>query len=152
MSAQSPAYLADHQVQGSVVTPAAAYIEQGLAAAAEVFGPGRHGLANLAIQQAMFLPEGVRRRVQVSIAPNRAASRRSRRIAGRRTRTLGGGLDDACAGMLVHESTSQNEPTRVQVNDKAPSPRPLPEGGAGGLECGRLSGRFRFCRAMNFMT
>ena len=66
---RSPAYLADHQVQGSAVTPAAAYIEQGLAAAEEVFGPGRHGLANLAIQQAMFLPEGVRRRVQVSIAP-----------------------------------------------------------------------------------
>ena len=69
LSAQSPAYLADHQVQGSAVTPAAAYIEQGLAAADEVFGPGQHGLANLTIQQAMFLPEGVRRRVQVSIAP-----------------------------------------------------------------------------------
>ncbi|HEV7822111.1 MAG TPA: acyltransferase domain-containing protein, partial [Burkholderiales bacterium] len=69
LSAQSPAYLADHQVQGSAVAPAAAYIEQGLAAANEVFGPGRHGLANLTIQQAMFLPEGVRRRVQVSIAP-----------------------------------------------------------------------------------
>jgi acyl transferase domain-containing protein/thioesterase domain-containing protein/acyl carrier protein len=69
LSAQSPAYLADHQVQGSAVTPAAAYIEQGLAAADEVFGPGRHSLANLTIQQVMFLPEGVRRRVQVSVTP-----------------------------------------------------------------------------------
>jgi acyl transferase domain-containing protein/thioesterase domain-containing protein/acyl carrier protein len=69
VSMRSPAYLADHQVQGSVVTPAAAYIEQGLAAAADAFGPGRHGLSNLAIQQAMFLPEGTTRRVQVSIAP-----------------------------------------------------------------------------------
>ena len=51
------------------MTPAAAYIEQGLAAAEQVFGPGQHGLANVAIQQAMFLPEGVRRRVQVSVAP-----------------------------------------------------------------------------------
>ena len=54
LSMRSPAYLVDHQVQGSAVTPAAAYIEQGLAAADEVFGPGRHGLANLVIQQAMF--------------------------------------------------------------------------------------------------
>lgn len=69
LSAQSPAYLSDHQVQGSAVTPAAAYIEQALASADEVFGPGRHGLTNLTIQQAMFLPDGVRRRVQVSIAP-----------------------------------------------------------------------------------
>ncbi len=69
LGANSPAYLADHQVQGSAVTPAAAYIEQGLAAAEKVFGPGRHGLADLTIQQAMFLPEGVRRRVQVSVAP-----------------------------------------------------------------------------------
>jgi acyl transferase domain-containing protein/NADPH:quinone reductase-like Zn-dependent oxidoreductase/thioesterase domain-containing protein/acyl carrier protein len=69
LSSRAPAYLFDHQVQGSPVTPAAAYVEQGLAAANEVFGPGRHGLANVAIQQAMFLPEGARRRVQVSIAP-----------------------------------------------------------------------------------
>jgi acyl transferase domain-containing protein/thioesterase domain-containing protein/acyl carrier protein len=68
-STHSPAFLVDHQVQGSVVTPAAAYIEQGLAAAQELFGPGQHGLENLSIQQAMFLPEGVRRRVQVSAAP-----------------------------------------------------------------------------------
>jgi acyl transferase domain-containing protein/thioesterase domain-containing protein/acyl carrier protein len=69
LSSCSPAYLVDHQVQGSAVAPAAAYIEQGLAAANEVFGPGRHGLANLTIQQAMFLPEDVRRRVQVSVGP-----------------------------------------------------------------------------------
>ncbi len=69
LSKHSPAYLVDHQVQGSVVTPAAAYIEQGLAATEELFGPGQHGLANLSIQQAMFLPDGSRRRVQVSASP-----------------------------------------------------------------------------------
>jgi NADPH:quinone reductase-like Zn-dependent oxidoreductase/acyl transferase domain-containing protein len=75
LSSCSPAYLVDHKVQGSVVTPAAAYIEQGLAAAEALFGPGQHGVANMTIQQAMFLmddPEGgarARRRVQVSIAP-----------------------------------------------------------------------------------
>jgi acyl transferase domain-containing protein/thioesterase domain-containing protein/acyl carrier protein len=69
LSSRSPSYLVDHQVQGSVVTPAAAYIEQALAAAEELFGPGQHGVANLTIQQAMFLPEGVRRRVQVAASP-----------------------------------------------------------------------------------
>jgi len=69
ISARSPAYLVDHQVQGSPVVPAAAYVEQGLAAAEEMFGPGLHGVANVVIQQAMFLPEGSRRRVQISIAP-----------------------------------------------------------------------------------
>jgi acyl transferase domain-containing protein/thioesterase domain-containing protein/acyl carrier protein len=69
LSARSPGYLVDHQVQGSVVVPAAAYIEQGLAAAEQLFGPGKHGIDDLVIQQVMFLPEGVRRRVQVSLAP-----------------------------------------------------------------------------------
>ncbi len=69
LSARTPAYLVDHQVQGSPVTPAAAYIEQALAAGDQVFGPGQHGVANLVIQQAMFLPEGTRRRVQLSAAP-----------------------------------------------------------------------------------
>ncbi len=69
LSGRSPAYLADHVVQGSPVTPAAAYVEQALAAAEQLFGPGRHGVANLVIQQAMFLPAETRRRVQVSITP-----------------------------------------------------------------------------------
>jgi len=69
LGARSPAYLADHVVQGSPVTPAAVYVEQALAAAEQLFGPGRHGLANLVIQQAMFLREGSRRRVQLSLTP-----------------------------------------------------------------------------------
>lgn len=69
LGARSPAYLIDHQVQGSPVTPAAAYVEQALAAGSRLFGEGPHGVANLVIQQAMFLPEGVRRRVQFTAAP-----------------------------------------------------------------------------------
>jgi acyl transferase domain-containing protein/thioesterase domain-containing protein/acyl carrier protein len=69
LGTRSPRYLADHEVQGSAVVPAAAYVEQGLAAAQELFGPGRHGLANVVIQQAMFLAEGARRRVQVTVSP-----------------------------------------------------------------------------------
>ena len=90
LGAHSPAYLVDHQVQGSAVTPAAAYIEQGLAAADEVFGPGKHGLANITIQQAMFLPEAVRRRRwrQTASRPARrsaSAAPSSRRTRGRST-------------------------------------------------------------------
>ncbi len=69
LSNQSPKYLVDHQVQGSPVVPAAAYVEQGLAAAEQVFGPGRHAVENVAIQQAMFLPDGTSRVVQVTVSP-----------------------------------------------------------------------------------
>lgn len=104
LSMRSPAYLVDHQVQGSVVTPAAAYIEQGLAAAARVFGPGQHGLANLTIQQAMFLPEGVRRRVQVSIAPESGGEAAFEAYS--RTEDENGTADwnMHATGSLVHES------------------------------------------------
>jgi acyl transferase domain-containing protein/thioesterase domain-containing protein/NADP-dependent 3-hydroxy acid dehydrogenase YdfG/acyl carrier protein len=105
LSMRSPAYLADHQVQGSAVTPAAAYIEQGLAAATDVFGPGQHGLANLTIQQAMFLPEGVRRRVQVAIAPESGGEASFETYS--RTDDENGAAtawNMHAAGTLVHES------------------------------------------------
>lgn len=79
LSGHSPSYLVDHQVQGSPVTPGAAYIEQALAAATSAFGGANsdsanpdsngHAIENLSIGQAMFLPEGVRRRVQVTTTP-----------------------------------------------------------------------------------
>ncbi|NLY00840.1 MAG: SDR family NAD(P)-dependent oxidoreductase [Rhodopirellula sp.] len=69
LSNRSPKYLVDHQVQGSPVTPAAAYVEQGMAAAEQMFGPGRHTVENVAIQQAMFLPDGGGRIVQVTVSP-----------------------------------------------------------------------------------
>ncbi len=72
ISATVPAYLGDHQVQGSVVTPGAFYIEQTLAAAAvrqtdDSFAPLR--VEDVSIKQAMFLVEGTRRRVQTTVAP-----------------------------------------------------------------------------------
>ncbi|MEM8679372.1 MAG: SDR family NAD(P)-dependent oxidoreductase, partial [Planctomycetota bacterium] len=66
-SSDSPKYLKDHQVQGSVVVPAAAYIEQGFASARETFGKGQHAVENIAIQQGMFLPAEGTRVVQVTI-------------------------------------------------------------------------------------
>ncbi len=67
-----PSYLVDHQVQGSIVTPGAFYIEQALESLAErnlseEFKPLR--VDDFAIKQAMFLAEGVRRRMQVTESP-----------------------------------------------------------------------------------
>ncbi|HEY3393633.1 MAG TPA: SDR family NAD(P)-dependent oxidoreductase, partial [Lacipirellulaceae bacterium] len=105
LGTKSPPYLADHEVQGSVVIPAAAYIEQGLAAAQELFGPGRHGLANVVIQQAMFLAEGARRRVQVSVSPESGGEStfetHSRPVD---AQTGGSSWTMHAAGTLVHES------------------------------------------------
>jgi len=75
LSGRSPGYLVDHQVQGSPVVPAAAYVEQGLAAAEQAFGPGEHVVEDVSIQQAMFLPEGAGRVVQVTVSPEVAGQR-----------------------------------------------------------------------------
>jgi acyl transferase domain-containing protein/thioesterase domain-containing protein/acyl carrier protein len=69
LSCHWPKYLIDHQVQGSPVFPAAGYVEQALAAAEQVFGPGPHVLENLSIQHAMFLPEASARAVQIAVSP-----------------------------------------------------------------------------------
>jgi acyl transferase domain-containing protein/NADPH:quinone reductase-like Zn-dependent oxidoreductase/thioesterase domain-containing protein/acyl carrier protein len=117
LSARSPAYLVDHQVQGSVVTPAAAYIEQALAAAEELFGPGKHGVANLTIQQAMFLPEGVRRRVQVAAAPE-SGGESMVEIYSRSDEDTGttSAWNMHASATLVHESKNAgNEPPRVDL-------------------------------------
>lgn len=47
-------YLQDHRVQGSVVLPAAAYLEQALAIGRREFGDEPFEVANLAIDQALF--------------------------------------------------------------------------------------------------
>lgn len=69
LSCHWPAFLVDHQVQGSPVFPAAGYVEQSLAVGQQVFGAGSHLVENLSIQHAMFLPEGQTRVVQVTVSP-----------------------------------------------------------------------------------
>lgn len=66
ISAASPKYLADHQVQGSPVFPAAGYVEQALAAARQWFGEGNHAIENLSLQHALFLGETIPRLVQTA--------------------------------------------------------------------------------------
>ena len=65
LSASNPSYLAEHRIQGSAVVPAAAFIEQSLAAANEVFGQGDHVVENLSIQSALVLGQDVDRITQV---------------------------------------------------------------------------------------
>lgn len=116
LSARSPSYLIDHQVQGSPVVPAAAYVEQALAAADQVFGRGQHGVAGLVIQQAMFLPEGTRRRVQFSVAPEsggEAAFETYSRPSDAEKSTAPWAMH--ANGTLVHESHGGEIPARVDL-------------------------------------
>ncbi len=66
---ETPRFLKDHEVQGSVVVPAAAYLEQGLAAAQQVFGTGAHAIEDVAIRSAMYLVPHGGRVVQMAISP-----------------------------------------------------------------------------------
>jgi len=62
-------YLNDHRVQGSVVFPAAAYLEMARAASAELFGDGFHALSNVTFQEAMILLDSGTRTVQFVASP-----------------------------------------------------------------------------------
>ncbi|MCS7237271.1 MAG: SDR family NAD(P)-dependent oxidoreductase [Thermoguttaceae bacterium] len=73
ISSRQPAYLGDHKVEGTVVFPAAGFLEIGLAVARELFGPGRHAVENLALHQALGLPEGTKRTLQVTVSADAGA-------------------------------------------------------------------------------
>ena len=62
-------YLEDHKVQGSVVFPAAGYIEMGLAAATEFLGEGPCVIENFEIQKPLVLTDTSVPTVQVTVAP-----------------------------------------------------------------------------------
>ncbi len=68
LQASQPDWLAEHVIQGTVVTPATAYVEMALAAATAIFGPGQHEVSGLSIQTAMFLAADSARQVQVVVA------------------------------------------------------------------------------------
>jgi acyl-CoA synthetase (AMP-forming)/AMP-acid ligase II/acyl carrier protein len=76
LSAQSPAYLDDHRVEGAVVLPAAAYVEIALAAAIQALGPGPHTLRQLELQKWLGLPESGSRTVQVTLSPDTPGEKR----------------------------------------------------------------------------
>lgn len=101
-----PDYLLEHKVQGSVVTPAAAYVELALAAADVLFGSGNHMVTDLSIQQAMFLAPEVTRHVQMVVGDDQQDRRQFKVLS----RAGDAGADDrwslhAC-GTIARQSAS----------------------------------------------
>jgi acyl transferase domain-containing protein/acyl carrier protein len=70
LSTESSPYLNDHQVQGEVVLPGAAYVEMALGAASEVLGEGSHYLENVNFRKALFLSPGSAQKAQLVISPD----------------------------------------------------------------------------------
>lgn len=62
-------YLKDHKVQGSIVFPAAAYLEMACAASTELFGSGSPVLSSVAFQEALILPASGARTLQLVASP-----------------------------------------------------------------------------------
>jgi acyl transferase domain-containing protein/acyl carrier protein len=67
-------YLKDHKVQGSVVFPAAAYLEIARAASADLLGAGSPVLSNVAFQEALILPAAGTRTLQLVASPASSGS------------------------------------------------------------------------------
>lgn len=67
-------YLNQHGVHGTPVLPCAAYLELGLAAANEIYGPQGFTLENLQLTKALFLPKGVTHTLQMILAPHEAGT------------------------------------------------------------------------------
>ena len=67
-------YLNDHKVQGSVVFPAAAYLEMARAASAEIFVSGSLALSNVAFQEVLLLPASGTCTLQLVASPASSGS------------------------------------------------------------------------------
>jgi acyl transferase domain-containing protein/acyl carrier protein len=74
-------YLKDHRVQGTVVLPAAAYLDWALAAAAEALGEGPWALEDVRIDEALALPEEGSRLAQLVLTAEADAARSSFKIS-----------------------------------------------------------------------
>jgi acyl transferase domain-containing protein/acyl-CoA synthetase (AMP-forming)/AMP-acid ligase II/acyl carrier protein len=61
-------YLSEHRIQGAMALPISVYIEMAQAATVEVFGPGKHILAELELKKILLLPEKGFQKVQVVLA------------------------------------------------------------------------------------
>ncbi|MEA5550942.1 type I polyketide synthase [Anabaena cylindrica UHCC 0172] len=62
---QSLPYLKDHQIQGRIILPGAAYIEMALSATKEVFGAKNHTVKNVSFQKPLFLSSENSQTVQI---------------------------------------------------------------------------------------
>ena len=76
LSAVTPSFINDHQVNGTVLLPGTASLEMARAAARAVFGPGSHVVEDLVLRQAMIFDGEARRVVQTTVEPaEKGASR-----------------------------------------------------------------------------
>jgi acyl transferase domain-containing protein/NADPH:quinone reductase-like Zn-dependent oxidoreductase/NAD(P)-dependent dehydrogenase (short-subunit alcohol dehydrogenase family) len=57
VSAEQPAFVAQHKIQGQVVMPATAYLEALLAAAHDLFGAGARAVEDVTLQEVMLLAD-----------------------------------------------------------------------------------------------
>ncbi|PYQ09020.1 MAG: polyketide synthase [Acidobacteria bacterium] len=109
-------WLADHRVQGSVVLPAAAYLEMALAAAREAFGPGRHAIEAASFEKALVIPEGREERLQL-VMTTIGGGATSFRFLGVRP-----GLAGASAPPVQHAAGTIRSPTQA---DEVPPVAPV---------------------------
>ena len=109
-------YFKDHVIQGSIVLPGAAYLELGLEAADELFGPGAHVAENVSFQQALFLSDAKPHALQVVVSPE-VAGRASYQIF-----QLAPG-NDPKAGWAMHAGGTIR---RASAKDAAPFAPPKP--------------------------
>jgi hybrid polyketide synthase/nonribosomal peptide synthetase FtdB len=73
ISVEKIPYLKDHQIQGSVVFPAAGYIEMAFSALKSLLGTGTFSLEELEFKKALFLPESQEPRVQFLLDKEQSA-------------------------------------------------------------------------------
>src|SRR5690606_1224997 len=72
VSADSPAFVRQHRVQGHVIMPATAYLDTLMAAARDLLGSGRASVEDVTVREAMLLDDGdAARIVQVVCSPVR---------------------------------------------------------------------------------
>jgi acyl transferase domain-containing protein/acyl carrier protein len=106
-------YLADHQVQGMVVIPGAAYLELALAGAREIFGDGSHALEQVAFKQMFVLREEEVRTIQLSITEDKRGGARFRifsRLEGTTEPKNGWSVHASGSIRVRRESVAEPEP------------------------------------------
>ncbi len=69
LSVAAPAYLDHHRIFGTAIAPSPAFLEMAVRAADELFGSGPQQVGNLAIQEALILPETEPKTFQIILTP-----------------------------------------------------------------------------------
>jgi acyl transferase domain-containing protein/acyl carrier protein len=114
LSTNAPAYLADHQVRGAVVLPAAAYVEAAMAAAWRLFGEQPIVVENVEFSRALLLPEDGAIQVQLVWSEETPGRSAAFRLAS---------IDDGDGAWRLHAAG------QVRIDDDPSAQAPPPCGG-----------------------